>query len=242
MIGIYKIQNKLNGKIYVGQSVDIERRWKEHISDAKNENKLRNYNMTIHKAFRKYGIENFTFEVLELCEKEELDNREKYWIITLDTLNKEKGYNIASGGQECIPLKGENHSQAKLTQSEVDEIKTLLKENKSTSYIVDHINNKVSRGMILLINRGANWYDPKESYPLRKEEVSFSGENNPNAQVNEEIVMELRILYSQGKTLKELCEYAWQNWGIKERTARSIICGESWKSLPIWKNRLQEWI
>ena len=43
MIGIYKIQNKLNGKIYVGQSVDIERRWKEHISDAKNENKLRNY-------------------------------------------------------------------------------------------------------------------------------------------------------------------------------------------------------
>ena len=57
---VYKITNKLNNKIYIGQSVNIERRWKEHICDNRK-------NSLIHLAIQKYGKDNFDFEVIEEC-------------------------------------------------------------------------------------------------------------------------------------------------------------------------------
>ena len=97
MIGIYKITNLINNKIYVGQSIDIDERWKQHIYKAFNSNE-KGYNSIIHLAFRKYGIENFTLEVLEECKIEELDNKERYWIKELNSLEP-NGYNILVGGQ-----------------------------------------------------------------------------------------------------------------------------------------------
>jgi group I intron endonuclease len=60
MTGIYKITNKINGKVYIGQSINIERRWKEHISDKRK-------NSLIHLAIEKYGEKNFNFEIIEEC-------------------------------------------------------------------------------------------------------------------------------------------------------------------------------
>lgn len=94
MIGIYKITNQINGKIYVGQSINIEKRWRQHISDTKT-HKDECY---IHRAMRKYGVENFSFEIIEKCSKEELNDREVYWIEYFDSTNREKGYNYGSGG------------------------------------------------------------------------------------------------------------------------------------------------
>ena len=98
MIGIYKITNKINGKIYVGQSVNIAERWKQHEYKAFNSKELA-YNSAIHQAYRKYGIENFVCEVIEQCRPEELDEREIYWIQELNSLVP-NGYNILSGGQK----------------------------------------------------------------------------------------------------------------------------------------------
>lgn len=98
MIGIYKITNKINGKIYVGQSIDIEERWKQHEYKAFNTNSNA-YNSAIHQAFRKYGVENFEYQVIELCSVEELDEKEIYWIDKLGTLSP-NGYNILPGGQK----------------------------------------------------------------------------------------------------------------------------------------------
>lgn len=92
MIGIYKIQNLINGKVYIGQSVHIERRFREHKYSDKN-------NSLIHKAIKKYGIENFSFEVIEECDYLLLDEREIYWISHYNSTNKEKGYNLTQGGQ-----------------------------------------------------------------------------------------------------------------------------------------------
>lgn len=97
MTGIYKIVNKINGKVYVGQSVDIVERWKQHGYKAFNQNELA-YNSAIHAAFRKYGIENFELVVLEECAVSELDERERYWIQELDCLSP-NGYNVLVGGQ-----------------------------------------------------------------------------------------------------------------------------------------------
>ena len=78
MIGVYKITNKTNEHCYIGQSIDIARRWKCHISNATVKN-IPDYNYPLQKAFRKYGIENFTFEVLKLCKKSELLEWETYF-------------------------------------------------------------------------------------------------------------------------------------------------------------------
>ena len=64
--GIYKITNLINSKVYIGQSRNIEERWKEHIEKGNNQNS-EEYNYPLYQAFRKYGIDNFKFEILEEC-------------------------------------------------------------------------------------------------------------------------------------------------------------------------------
>lgn len=98
MVGIYKITNKANGKIYVGQSIDIEERWKQHRWKAFNCNEV-GYHSAIHAAMRKHGLDNFVYEVLEQCAAEELDEKERYWINLLNCITP-NGYNILSGGQK----------------------------------------------------------------------------------------------------------------------------------------------
>lgn len=75
--GIYKITNLTNGMCYVGQAVDIAERWRQHIkrgigAEAPTKNKL-------YPAMEKYGVENFTFEVIEECLPNELNQKEDYW-------------------------------------------------------------------------------------------------------------------------------------------------------------------
>ena len=103
MIGIYKITNKINNKIYIGQSKDIERRWKQHINNSKNI-KHSSYFNPLYIDFRKFGIENFNFEILQTFEKYnkiELDKAELFFMKKFNTL--QNGYNIlASTGQKIV--------------------------------------------------------------------------------------------------------------------------------------------
>lgn len=95
MIGIYKIENKVNGKVYIGQSVDIDRRQREHMRAL---NKSVHTNSYLQNAWNKYGAEQFAFEVLEECDLNSLDDREMYWINTYDSFNRNMGYNRTLGG------------------------------------------------------------------------------------------------------------------------------------------------
>ena len=91
MIGIYKIENLINGKIYIGQSTNISQRWKAHRNRPFNENS-ESYDCPLYRAIRKYGIENFSFVVLEETTKEELNEKEKNWIASYNSNNPENGY------------------------------------------------------------------------------------------------------------------------------------------------------
>ena len=92
MIGIYKITNKLNGKVYIGQSIDIDTRWKQHIN-AKDD-------MLIHKSIQKYGAKNFSFKVLLECPAEMLNDWERDMISLYDCISP-NGYNLTEGGGGC---------------------------------------------------------------------------------------------------------------------------------------------
>ena len=89
-IGIYRIVNKINGKCYIGKSANIEQRFKKH------KNKASYGTEVIYQAFRKYGIDNFDFSIIEECSLELLSDREKYWIQYYNSY--EKGYNSTLGG------------------------------------------------------------------------------------------------------------------------------------------------
>lgn len=95
MVGIYKITNLVNNKCYIGQSINIFNRWKEHQRIAKLQDDSR-YNYPIYLAMRKYGLENFDFEIIEECSEEELNERESYWIKFYNSF--EDGYNVTLGG------------------------------------------------------------------------------------------------------------------------------------------------
>lgn len=96
MVGvIYKITNNLNGKVYIGQTVQpLRDRWYRHCGNygSTNEN-----NMAIKRAIKKYGKKNFTIEEIESCDYNDLDEKERFWINYYNSYNE--GYNSTLGGQ-----------------------------------------------------------------------------------------------------------------------------------------------
>ena len=97
---IYKITNKINGKSYIGQTIqNVKERFYQHCATKCSQAVL---NMVIHKAITKYGKSNFTIEVIEEVESANLNDRERYWIRYYDSYNN--GYNSTEGGQDGIKL------------------------------------------------------------------------------------------------------------------------------------------
>lgn len=95
--GIYCIENLVNGKKYIGQSIDIYARWLAH--KWKLNNSCHN-NLHLMKAWKKYGEGNFAFTIIEECNRHELDKKEVSWIKTLQT--RQNGYNLTDGGGGCL--------------------------------------------------------------------------------------------------------------------------------------------
>lgn len=90
---IYIHRNMINGKVYIGQTkTTIERRSHTDGSGYKGNN-------FFWSAIQKYGWQNFSYAILETCSKEEVDNREKFWISFFNATNPEFGYNLMPGGR-----------------------------------------------------------------------------------------------------------------------------------------------
>lgn len=159
MIGIYKITNLLNNKVYIGQSINISQRWKAHRNCPFNPNNDV-YDLPLYRAIRKYGLDNFSFTVLEECTPEELNDKEKFWIQTLNANDPNFGYNLTEGGQDCV-------ISSKLSLEEVNQIKELI---ITTDISYGNIAKQfgISERAIRMINEGETWISIGQSYPLRE--------------------------------------------------------------------------
>ena len=155
MIGIYKITNNQNGHCYIGQSRDIISRWSDHKIAAYNE-RGKGYNYPLYRAIRKYGINNFNFQILVECEIIELNQKEVYYI----SLFKPE-YNQTEGGlYNIIPQK--------LTSTQVKEIQNILIQdiNGEVSHKKLAEQYCVSKDTIRDINVGRTWITEGLIYPL----------------------------------------------------------------------------
>lgn len=160
MIGIYKIENQINNKIYIGQSVNIEKRWKNHIVASSNKCD-KGYEYPLYRAIRKYGIENFNFEVIEECSREELNDREVYWINYYDSINK--GYNQTQGGYTA--------TWQKINPDMLLDITERLINNESQADICREYN--LDKTTVSQINMGKMWYRDWLVYPLQNSKFNL---------------------------------------------------------------------
>ncbi len=161
---IYKITNLINHKIYIGQSVNPSKRWQDHINGYNNEISL------IHRAIKKYGVENFSFEIIGWFK--DYNEKEKEYINFYKSLAP-YGYNIQSGGEEPPHYSGENNSFAKISNDTAKKVqeqlmnwdipgKNIVKQNCITWDIFRHI------------NEGTSWHRDDLSYPLRPSEKELN--------------------------------------------------------------------
>lgn len=144
MIGIYKITNKINGKVYIGQSWNIERRWKEEKNGQTNSH-LKN-------SIKKYGIDNFIFEVIEnLSEninQEEIDFLEKKNILLHSSFDKTKGYNKTFGGNGGKPtqeLKLKRTASRSWYKNHSEETKIKMSKSHTGKIVKEETKEKLSK-------------------------------------------------------------------------------------------------
>ena len=152
-IGIYKITNLINNKVYIGQSVDIKRRWHAHRNprfDNKN---------PLYSDIRSFNIVNFSFEIIEECDFSLLDEKEIYWIKYYNSIFP-NGYNLTSGGS------GAGHI-VKISNEDLEIIYDLLLNSNITQREIANLFD-IGEDTVSEINNGKTRINEKYEYPIRK--------------------------------------------------------------------------
>lgn len=173
---VYKITNLVNGKIYIGKTNDLGRRWKEHLKHAK-----ANKPYPIHRAISKYGSNNFSKEILEAYSDEQNALQgEINFISKYRSNNKEIGYNLTIGGESIVGYVFSEEAKRKISQAHLGKI---LSE--------DHKEN---------IAKGFSEMD------RAKQADRFRGEKSNNAKLNEQQVREIKQLIKDGLSNRKIAK------------------------------------
>lgn len=207
MAYIYKITNQINGKIYIGKTLNtIQERWREHRNDYKRE---RCEKRLLYDAMKKYGVENFTIEQVEECSPEMVNEREKYWIEQYGSFKY--GYNATIGGD------GKQYI-------DYDLIYSLYEEGKNQKEIAIILNCSTDTVRQVLDNNGVS-----------KEERAYRGKKNltiPIAMLDKNTHDILKVFSS----IREVDRYLKKDSGHAHIIAvckgkRKTAYGYSWKYL-----------
>ena len=222
---IYCYTNKINGKKYVGQTVHPEQRYNAHKSSYQNPNSVE-YNSLIHKAFRKYGFDNFTYEILvkNIDDMNMLNELEVYYIKKFNC-QIPNGYNVESGGKNCSRPKTLEHrkkeiwGQAKLTEAEVIELRKAYRDKKSPTEIYkNEYANRMHYNSFLNIWSGRR-------YALIMPEVF---QNGRHTKLNAEIVKKIR---KDKETTNLSYDKLAEKYGVSKGTIADIINKRTWKNV-----------
>ena len=198
---IYKITNNINGKIYIGQTKNVKKRFKEHINAETNS--------AIHNAIKKYGKENFTFEIIEGPIKN-YNEREIYWIEFYNSYRN--GYNLTIGGNQPPTIMGEKSYFAKFSDDLILQLQLdLINTNLSYAELSDKYHIRVE--YITKINIGSKRFNNNFNYPLR---------NNGNCIKKEDTVAKVtNALLNTTLSVEQISK----NFDVSSKTVRKINLG-----------------
>ena len=246
MYYIYKIENLVNHKKYIGLTNNIARRRARHFTDLRCH---RHDNKFLQKEFDIYGQENFSFETLFSGEvtPEEIGNKEKEYISLYDSYKN--GYNQNEGGNF-----GPNNGGTKLTQSDIYNILSALEFMSKPGQVLANIYN-VSRTTISRIKRGINHNQYKEEYeklPIEERKKNYQifcdSSNFYESKVNSTIVKNKRHLTEQqvhliflNEELGRPCtiQTLMQKFNISSsNTIYTILKGQSYKDYQLSYSKL----
>lgn len=117
--GVYVIKNKINDKVYIGSSINIKKRWKEHINSLQ---KKSHANFHLQRAWDTYGKEAFEFSIEEECKVENLLAVEQRWLDEYKSYNIDNGYNICENAGNTLGRKHTDESRKKISINHHDVI------------------------------------------------------------------------------------------------------------------------
>lgn len=159
--GIYKIENKINHKVYIGQSINIERRWTQHRYRSQSGDGEA-FDCALYKDM--YGhLSDFDFSILEECPRDMLDIQEIDWIRKYDSTAPWNGYNRSPGGGQSIGHPGVYN---KLTKEKVMEIVDRLR-NTTESQTAIAKDYGVTQQVVSCINSGLYYIEDVKTFPIR---------------------------------------------------------------------------
>lgn len=243
--GVYKIENMINHKVYIGQSVDIYTRWYNHKHDLRNGS---HYNSHLQQSWNKYGEENFDFCIVEKCDEQFLDQLEISYIAFYKSYNGQFGYNLTLGGEGGIPnnetreklskansgannpMFGKRH--AKDTKKKISEALSGInnpsygKRGKNSPHYGKHLSDEQKAKL-----RAANSGKQMSDLAKVKQSQAKIGKNNPRATPVYCIELDETFDY-----IKEACE----KYGVSKDGISKCIAGEQQSAgrHPLTKEKL----
>ena len=155
--GIYCITNKINGKKYIGCSIDIERRWHQHKNMKQNK-----HTSALRNALIKYGIDNFDFHIIMHCCKEWFAFWEKFYISNHNTVAP-SGYNLTHGGDAKVIISDE--TRKKMSESHSGEKNGFYGKKHSNEFKDKQRKNKLGK---------STWNKGKEHSEEHKENLRLA--------------------------------------------------------------------
>ena len=236
--GIYKITNIINNKVYIGQSKNILKRWTSHKNRAFVDNK--EYDKYLYRAFRKYGLENFTFEVLEECSEDELNEKEMQYILQYHSCYDKYGYNETCGYDYLqYGMSGEKHPNHKLTEEDVYYIRECYNKHLNKKDVYEEFSDILSEGGFHKIWLGQNWRnvhmdvftEENRKYYLFQRN-SHKGSTNGRAKLTEEDVYQIRLRKKNGEKCKDVYE-DFKSKGITLDSFKQTWCYQNWKHILV---------
>lgn len=231
---IYKIQFP-NGKVYIGQTLDVKSRWREHLREAALGN-----NTKVYRAMRKYHIDITNFSIIEdnIITLEESNAKEIYYI---DFYNSWKnGYNSNSGGGNTEHLIGEKHPMAILTDQELLELRQIRASKLYTiQQVFEFYKDRLSFSGFqkcwnyetrIEIASELNTKDLSIFYKLDKR--NCTGESHGNSKLSNDEVLDIRNKYwVEGVKMRDIWEPYKELYSLSG--FRKIVLGKTFTNVPV---------
>lgn len=230
--GIYSIVNRTTGKIYIGSSKDIDRRFKEHKSEL---NRGIHSNGRLQNAWNKYSESDFEFNIVELCDIDNLLIREVFYVNKFNSLSRVCGFNIETPGRPVLSeatKKKISHAHCGKKISSEHKNKLLCGAKRAREKLSKLHSLGLYEYPMHICDRVRMLGDTNPFYGKHHSESSKRAIGAANAKLNN---FQVRVIKQMIK-MKYTNRFIAKMFNVNERLISSIKCGKTWSHISIQEN------